>query len=69
MDTEQATLLNFYTPAGFEQAIVKLGTKAKAFTMPPKDFKDPENKEKMMALFEKIGMHAVDEPDVLRQQE
>lgn len=67
VDTEQATLLNFYTPAGFEQAIMQLGTKAKAFTMPPKDFKDAQDKQKMMNLFKVIGMHIVDEEDVLRQ--
>lgn len=67
VDSNQATLLNFYTPAGFEQTMVQLGTKAKAFTMPPKDFKDPQDTQKMMELFKKIGMHWVQEPDVLRQ--
>lgn len=67
VDTEQATLLNFYTPAGFEQAILQLGTKAKAFTIPPENFKDLMDEQKMMDIFKAIGMHMVDEPDVLRQ--
>lgn len=67
VDTEQATLLNFYTPGGFEQAILQMGAKAKAFTIPPKDFMEPRDKEKMMRVFKAIGMHIVDEPDVLRK--
>ena len=67
VDSEQATLLNFYTPAGFEQTILQLGSKAKAFTMPPKDFKDVMDKEKAKRLFDEIGMHVVNEPDGLRQ--
>lgn len=67
VDTERATLVNFYTPGGFEQAILQLGTKAKDFTMPPKDFKGPQDEQKMMGIFKTIGMHIVNEPDVLRQ--
>lgn len=67
VDSEQATLLNFYTPAGFEQTITQLGTKAKAFTLPPKEFQDPVDMQKMKELFKKIGMHQANEPDVLRQ--
>jgi len=67
VDSDKATLLNLYTPAGFEQAILQFGAKAKSFTMPPKDFKEPRDIGKLMDLFKKIGMHIVDEPDVLRQ--
>jgi quercetin dioxygenase-like cupin family protein len=68
VDTKQATLLNFYTPGGFEQAILQLGQKAKAFTIPPKDFKDNFSRNKAMEIFQQIGMHIVNEPDVLRRE-
>jgi quercetin dioxygenase-like cupin family protein len=67
VDSEKATLLNLYTPAGFEQVIAQFGTTAKSFNMPPKGFKEPRDMGKLMELFKKIGMHIVNEPDVLRQ--
>ena len=37
VDSETATLLNSYTPAGFERTITELGERAQARTMPPSD--------------------------------
>ena len=68
VDSETATLLNSYTPAGFERAIVELGERAQARTLPPADRPAvPGGTDKAMALFQEIGMHLVEEPDVLRQ--
>lgn len=66
VESENVTVLNMYTPAGFEQTIITGGTPAEAFTLPPKDF---QYINKMMAvgeLFKKIGMHVVNAPDKLR---
>ena len=67
VDSETATILNSYTPAGFERAIVELGEPAEARTLPPSDRPAiPGGTDKAMALFGEIGMHLVEEPDVLR---
>lgn len=66
VDSETATLLNFYTPGGFEQTIMNGGLPAEALTLPPKGLGMNTNQAQMMALFAEIGMHVVPEPDVLR---
>ncbi|GAB2578915.1 cupin domain-containing protein [Spirosoma areae] len=66
VDSKTATLLNFYTPAGFEQIIMAGGLPAEALTLPPEGLGMAINQSQMMALFEKIGMHVVQDPDVLR---
>ncbi len=66
VDSETATLLNFYTPAGFEQVIMNSGLPAEAFTLPQKGLGMNLNQSQMMKIFEEIGMHIVHEPDVLR---
>lgn len=66
VDSETATLLNFYTPAGFEQVIRAGGLPADALTLPPAGLGMNTDQPKMMALFAEIGMHVVREPDVLR---
>lgn len=68
VDSETATLLNLYTPAGFEQVIMQAGLPAEAFTLPSKDKGINLNQAQMMALFADIGMHVVREPDVLRDK-
>ena len=68
VDSETATLLNSYTPAGFERTITELGEPTQTRTIPPSD--RPANRGGMddaIALFWEIGMHLVQEPDVLRQ--
>ena len=66
VDSNTAHILNFYSPAGFEQ----MGVPAPTRTIPPADFKEPPvDMTKMMELFQKYGMHVVKDPDVLHQQD
>ena len=68
IDSETATLLNSYTPAGFERTITELAEPAQAREIPPTDRPAiPAGIDNAMALFREIGMHPVDEPDVLRE--
>ncbi len=68
VDSETATLLNSYTPAGFERTIMELGERAQTCTLPPSGRPAiPGGMDKAMALFQEIGMHLVQEPDVLRE--
>ena len=68
VDSETATLLNSYTPAGFERMSMELGEPALTRTIPPADRPAiPGGFEKALKLFEEIGMHIVQEPDVLRE--
>ena len=66
VESETVTVLNMYTPAGFEQAIITGGTPSEAFTVPPKDFKYINRMKAVGELFSKIGMHVVNAPDKLR---
>ena len=67
VDSETAHVLNFYSPAGFEQVVMRLGVPASTRTIPPADFKDPQpDMPAMMKLFQEYGMHVVEEPDTLR---
>lgn len=68
VDSETATLLNSYTPAGFERTITELGEPAQARTIPPADRPAiPGGMNNAMTLFQEVGMHLVREPDVLRE--
>ena len=68
VDSETSTLLNSYTPAGFERTITELGERARTRTIPPPDRPDiPGGPAEAMALFGEIGMHVLQEPDVLRE--
>ena len=67
VDSETAKLLNFYTPAGFEQTIIQGAMPAEAFTLPPDGLGMNVDQAQMMKLFDQVGMHVVQEPDVLRQ--
>ena len=69
VDSDTATLLNLYTPAGFEQVIMQAGLSAEAFTLPPAESGVALSQSRMMALFAEIGMHVVPGPDVLRDDE
>lgn len=68
VDSETATLLNSYTPAGFERTITELAEPAQARTIPPAA-RPPmaADWETFANLFAEIGMHPVQEPDVLRE--
>ena len=59
VESETATLLNFYTPAGFEQVILTGRLPAEVFTLPPKGLGMNINQPQMMTLFDEIGMHVV----------
>ncbi len=67
VDSETVRLLNFYTPAGFEQLITQTARPAAARTLPPTDLSADGDREKMEALFARIGMHTVAIPDFLRE--
>ncbi len=67
VDSDTATLLNFYTPAGFEQMIIQGGVPAEAFTLPPKGLPMQPDQAQMAKLLDQVGMHVVQEPDMLRQ--
>jgi len=70
VDSETATLLNSYTPAGFERVITELGEPAQARTLPPPHSHtpiSPDQMEKAQQLFREVGMHLVPGPDVLRE--
>ena len=66
VDSETATLLNLYTPAGFEQTIIQGAVPAEAFTLPPQGLPMKPTREQMAKLMQEVGMHVVQEPDVLR---
>jgi quercetin dioxygenase-like cupin family protein len=68
VDSDTATILNSYTPGGFERSVMEFGEPAPARTMPPVDHipADPPSADAIASLFEEIGMHVVDEPDLLR---
>jgi quercetin dioxygenase-like cupin family protein len=68
VDSETATFLNSYTPAGFERTITELAEPALAREIPPSDRPAiPAGFDKATALFREIGMHPVQEPDLLRE--
>lgn len=68
VDSETATLLNSYTPAGFERTITELGERAQARVIPPTDRPAiPGGGAAAAALFREIGMHILQEPDPLRK--
>jgi len=66
VDSETVTVLNSYTPAGFEQAIIELGEPAATRTLPPEGRPMIAHPERVTEVFDRIGMHIVDEPDTLR---
>lgn len=66
VDTETATLLNFYTPGGFEPMVIEGALPAQSFALPPKGLGMKLDQPQLMKLFNRIGMHIVNEPDELR---
>jgi len=68
VDSETATVLNSYTPAGFEQAIIALGEPAAARTLPPAGRPMIAHPERAPEVFGRVGMHLVDAPDTLRKE-
>jgi quercetin dioxygenase-like cupin family protein len=69
VDSETATILTSYTPAGFERVITELSVPAKTRTLPPSGL--PPNVTDMrhvLKVFAQAGAHWVDEPDTLRPE-
>ncbi len=64
--SETAHVLNSYTPGGFERITVELGEPAPQRVIPPKGRPMQGDREKMMKVMQDIGMHVVNEPDILR---
>ncbi len=60
VDSPTATLLNSYTPAGFEQVIIHAGLPATRFELPPPGLGMNMTRPELARLFEKIGMHVVE---------
>ena len=58
IDTETATLLNSYTPAGFERTITELAEPAQVREIPPPDRPMMSgDRDAATALFKEVGMH------------
>ena len=67
VESETATILNSYTPAGFERLITELSVPAATRTLPPPGLPpavtDPQ---RILSVIAQAGMRWIDEPDVLR---
>ena len=59
VDSPTATLLNSYTPAGFEQVIMHGGHPATHFELPKPGMDMSLSRPEIAKLFEKIGMHVL----------
>lgn len=69
VDSNTATILNSYTPAGFERIITELGVPATTRNIPPPGLPTAVTDARhMLKVFAQTGMHLVDEPDTLRPE-
>ena len=68
VDSETAEILNSYTPAGFERTILELAEPAQTRILPPPGLPMAHDWAQVSALFAEVGMHVVNQPDMLRQQ-
>ena len=66
VDSATARILNSYTPAGFERTVMELGEPAALRVLPPKGLPLRVETQRVMQLFEEVGMQIVDQPDALR---
>ncbi|HZC79517.1 MAG TPA: cupin domain-containing protein, partial [Ktedonobacterales bacterium] len=67
VDSPTATILTWYTPAGFERFITELGVPAKTRTLPPPGLASAVTDTRhLLKVFAQAGAHWVDEPDALR---
>lgn len=66
VDSDNAHILNFYTPGGFERTTIELGQPALTRSLPPPGIDKRPSPERIKALFEQVGMHIVNAPDRLR---
>ena len=66
VDSPTTTLLNCYTPAGFEQTIIEAGTPAGSFELPPAGLPNTLPMPAMMELMKRVGMDVLHKPDALR---
>ena len=65
VDSDTARILNSYAPAGFERTISELAEPAPERFLPPKGRPMASDMQKTVALFQEVGMHIVNEPDLL----
>src|SRR5258708_5817634 len=67
VNSETATILNSYTPAGFERLITELGVPATTRTLPPPGGSPSGETDTrhILKLWAQAGLHSVDEPDAL----
>lgn len=67
VDSQTATMLNAFTPAGFERQLPQLGVPAKTRTVPPPGMPLAVTDVRLMLrILAQAGMHLVDEQDALR---
>ena len=67
IDSDSATLLNWYLPGGFEETISRFGVAAEHRGLPPLHLPQKGTPDQMMAHFDRIGMTAIAVPDFLRK--
>ena len=66
VESETATILNSYTPSGFEHQITQLGVPAKTRTLPPKGLPPAvTDLRHILQILAQAGAHWVDAPDTL----
>jgi quercetin dioxygenase-like cupin family protein len=66
VNSETATILNSYTPAGFERLITELGVPATTRTLPPPGLPYAvTDTRRILMISAHAGTHWVDEPDAL----
>jgi hypothetical protein len=69
VDSPTATILNWYTPAGFERVVRELGVPAKTRTLPPAGGSPGwTDTRHVLQVYTQAGAHWVDEPDALRPE-
>jgi mannose-6-phosphate isomerase-like protein (cupin superfamily) len=67
VDSQTATILTSYTPAGFERLITELGVPATTRTLPPPGGSPSvmSDTRHILKVWAQAGAHSVDEPDAL----
>ena len=66
IDSQEARLLNFYLPGGFERIVTGLGVPAESRVLPPAGVEERGTPEQMSAAFQRVGMKTIAIPDSLR---
>ena len=70
VDSQTATILNSFTPAGFERQLLQLGVPATTRTLPPPGLPlAMTDTRHIFRILAQAGVHLVDEPDALRPEQ